>query len=123
MADMEHTRHEGLKIGSVLLDTLAICLVGGLMILRALVARSEDQEHARSLLDEMGLIGFVANGSVLPRKSGVDDRPMTSKDDATLTALHRCEVIQARRDAVIDQCMKEANKNSSGKACWERSCP
>ena len=24
----------------------------------------------------MGLVAFVANGSILPRKSGVDDRPM-----------------------------------------------
>jgi len=44
----------------------------------------EDQEHLRGQLLGMGLIGFVGNGAVLPRKSGVDDRPMTAKDDQNL---------------------------------------
>ena len=35
-----------------------------------------DQEYARKMLKEKGLITFVANGSVLPRESGVSDRPM-----------------------------------------------
>jgi len=48
------------------------------------VKSAEDQEACRTQLDEMGLVGFVANGAVLPRKSGVDDRPMTSKDDPNL---------------------------------------
>jgi len=44
----------------------------------------EDQEAARNQLADHGLVAFVANGSVLPRKSGVDDRPMTKKDDKNL---------------------------------------
>ncbi len=36
----------------------------------------EDQEHLRKLLSEMGLSAFVADGSILPRRSGVDDRPL-----------------------------------------------
>uniref|UniRef100_A0A7S1F5U0 ATPase of the ABC class n=1 Tax=Noctiluca scintillans TaxID=2966 RepID=A0A7S1F5U0_NOCSC len=44
----------------------------------------EDQESARSQLAGEGLVAFVANGSVLPRKSGVDDRPMTQSDDPNL---------------------------------------
>ena len=35
-----------------------------------------DQEYARKILKEKGLVAFVANGSVLPRESGVSDRPM-----------------------------------------------
>ena len=35
-----------------------------------------DQEYARKMLKEKGLVAFVANGSVLPRESGVSDRPM-----------------------------------------------
>ena len=35
-----------------------------------------DQEYARKMLKEKGLAAFVANGSVLPRESGVSDRPM-----------------------------------------------
>jgi len=44
----------------------------------------EDQEALRSRLAELGLVGFAGNGAVLPRKSGVDDRPMTRKDSPNL---------------------------------------
>ena len=37
---------------------------------------AEDQEEIRRMLPEMGLSAFVANGSVLPRESGVSSRPM-----------------------------------------------
>ncbi|RLB08160.1 MAG: ATPase [Deltaproteobacteria bacterium] len=37
---------------------------------------AEDQEVMRDLLEEKGLVSFVAEGSVLPRRSGVDDRPL-----------------------------------------------
>ena len=36
----------------------------------------EDTDALRSQLEERGLVAFVADGSVLPRRSGVDDRPM-----------------------------------------------
>jgi len=36
----------------------------------------EDQEALREALDASGLVAFVGNGSVLPRKSGIDDRPL-----------------------------------------------
>ncbi len=36
----------------------------------------ENQEHIRSQLESMGLIAFVADGAILPRKSGVSDEPM-----------------------------------------------
>ncbi len=35
-----------------------------------------DQVALREALDAAGLVAFVADGSVLPRRSGVDDRPM-----------------------------------------------
>lgn len=37
---------------------------------------AEDQLAIRQMLDERGLVAFVANGSVLPRESGVSSRPM-----------------------------------------------
>merc|ERR1719277_1174320 len=46
----------------------------------------EDQEAARGQLAALGLVAFVADGSVLPRKSGVDDRPMTRQDDPNLVS-------------------------------------
>lgn len=42
----------------------------------AAVWLSEDQEALRELLKQEGLTAFVANGSVLPRKSGVSDLPL-----------------------------------------------
>jgi len=36
----------------------------------------EDAEHLRDLLPSLGLIAFVADGSVLPRESGASDRPL-----------------------------------------------
>ncbi len=56
---------------------------------RALLARSqpreallehlrvvEDADALREQLDALGLVAFVADGAILPRRSGVDDRPM-----------------------------------------------
>ncbi len=36
----------------------------------------EDQEALRNALDAAGLVAFVGNQSILPRKSGIDDRPL-----------------------------------------------
>lgn len=43
----------------------------------------EDQDALRSQLEERGLVAFIANGSLLPRRSGVDQRPL-KKDEAVL---------------------------------------
>jgi len=45
------------------------------------IAVVEDQEVLRDALDAAGLVAFVGRGSVLPRKSGIDDRPL---DDAVV---------------------------------------
>jgi predicted ABC-class ATPase len=37
---------------------------------------SEDADVLRHKIDQLGLVGFVANGSLLPRASGVDPGPM-----------------------------------------------
>lgn len=37
---------------------------------------NEDAHTLRTLLDEYNLVAFVAEGAVLPRRSGIDDRPM-----------------------------------------------
>lgn len=46
--------------------------------LEAGLALADDQKAIRDQLDQRGLVAFVADGSILPRKSGVDDTPMTS---------------------------------------------
>lgn len=40
------------------------------------VAVVEDQDYLRNYLAENGYVAFVGNGAILPRRSGVDDRPM-----------------------------------------------
>jgi predicted ABC-class ATPase len=42
------------------------------------IAAAEDQERLEKLLGENGLVAFVADGSVLPRESGVSERPLRS---------------------------------------------
>ena len=37
----------------------------------------EDTVALRAALDDRGLVAFVADGAILPRRSGVDDRPLT----------------------------------------------
>lgn len=45
---------------------------------RAFVESVEDQEALRDQLEPNGLVAFVGNGSVLPRESGISDRPLRS---------------------------------------------
>ncbi|MFP4268363.1 MAG: ABC-ATPase domain-containing protein [Spirochaetaceae bacterium] len=47
------------------------------------VQTAEDADFLRNLLKEKGLVSFVSDEAVLPRRSGVDDRPMR-KDEAVL---------------------------------------
>ncbi len=37
----------------------------------------ENQEHIRDRLNEMGIVAFVADGSILPRESGASNRPLS----------------------------------------------
>ena len=37
---------------------------------------NEDQDFLRNKLKELGLVCFVGNGSILPRESGISDKPM-----------------------------------------------
>ncbi|MCD7735876.1 MAG: ABC-ATPase domain-containing protein [Lachnospiraceae bacterium] len=44
--------------------------------LEAVVQLADDQQYIRDALEARGLVAFVADGSVLPRESGVSQRPM-----------------------------------------------
>ncbi len=44
--------------------------------LKAAIELCEDQQAVREQLPKLGLCAFIANGSILPRQSGVSDRPM-----------------------------------------------
>ena len=71
------------ELGKILLDFLPKCAEQALFYqnldrerLRAAVDLAEDQHCIREQLPGLGLCAFVANGSVLPRASGVSSKPM-----------------------------------------------
>lgn len=47
--------------------------------MRRHVDLAEDQHHLRQQLRERNLVAFVADGAILPRESGVSDRPLPRK--------------------------------------------
>ena len=71
------------ELKKILFDYLPQCVASSLFY-RALPASqvqqavhlSEDQHYIREALSGLGLAAFVADGSILPRESGVSDRPM-----------------------------------------------
>ena len=80
----------GRQAERLLLETLP-ALVESTLLARAhppaTVARhaevNEDADLLRAQLDARGLVAFIADGSLLPRRSGIDNRPLDS-DRATL---------------------------------------
>ncbi len=44
--------------------------------LASAIALCEDQQYIRGMLPQMGLCAFIADGAVLPRQSGVSDKPL-----------------------------------------------
>lgn len=71
------------ELDKILFDYLPVCVERALYYqnldaksVRAAIDLAEDQQAIREQLQEMGLVAFVANGSVLPRESGISSRPM-----------------------------------------------
>ena len=68
--------------------------------LKKAIYLSEDQQFIRQSLDEQGLCAFIADGSILPRESGISEKPMKdavafqSPDSmrVTLKSPHRGEI-------------------------------
>jgi predicted ABC-class ATPase len=61
----------------------------------------EDADALRSQLPERGLIAFVANGSILPRRSGVDARPLGAEAIAFQSPPElECELITPNQGAI-----------------------
>lgn len=72
------------ELDKILFDFLPRCVESSLFYARldakkveSVVHLAEDQREVRRILKAEKLVAFVANGSVLPRKSGVSDLPMT----------------------------------------------
>ena len=71
------------QLERILFEFLPACVTAVLFYRRLPTAKvqsvihlAEDQQFIRTQLEPLGLCAFVANGSVLPRQSGVSDRPM-----------------------------------------------
>ncbi len=72
------------ELDRILFDFLPRCVENGCFMrrqdakkLQAAIDLAEDQEAIRRYLRDHQLVAFVANGAVLPRKSGVSDLPMS----------------------------------------------
>lgn len=71
------------ELDKILFEFLPRCIENGCFYrrqdtkrLKAAIDLAEDQETIREYLHENDLVAFVANGAILPRKSGVSDLPM-----------------------------------------------
>ncbi|MCI9211000.1 MAG: ABC-ATPase domain-containing protein [Eubacterium sp.] len=71
------------ELGKILFDFLPECIEDSLYYrayqkkaVADVIALSDDQQFIREELKKQGLAAFAANGSVLPRATGVSDRPM-----------------------------------------------
>ena len=71
------------ELEKILFDFIPVCVEQGLLYantpkkeLEQVIALAEDRHFIRAELARLELAAFVADGSVLPRESGVSDRPM-----------------------------------------------
>lgn len=71
------------ELEKIFFEFLPVCVEKSLMYAAQNAAEvaqtadlAEDQQYIREHLSEQGLCAFVANGSILPRESGVSGRPM-----------------------------------------------
>ena len=71
------------ELEKILFDFLPVCVEQGLLCastprgeVSQVMALAEDRHFIREELERLELAAFVADGSVLPRESGVSDRPM-----------------------------------------------
>lgn len=73
----------GRELSKMLFDLLPSCVTSSLFYknidqtsLKSTIDLSEDQHMIRTKLDAMGLVAFIADGSVLPRESGISSKPL-----------------------------------------------
>ena len=59
---------------------------GALDAMRERAELAEDSAALRDQLEERGLVAFVPDGAILPRRSGVDDRPLAASEAVAFEA-------------------------------------
>lgn len=74
----------GRQAAAMLCDDLPLIVAAALLyaandpeMIARYTAAAEDADFLRDKLREMGLVAFVADGAILPRRSGVDPRPLS----------------------------------------------
>lgn len=74
---------DAIELEKILFEFIPVCVKNGLFYKRMSAAEvqeviflAEDQQAIRKALAAQGLVAFVADGAILPRESGVSDRPM-----------------------------------------------
>lgn len=84
-------------LDQILFDLLPRCAEHSLLwrnldraAVRAAADLADDQQYIRSHLDEAGLVSFLADGSILPRKNGISSAPLA--DAIPLTSPASCRV-------------------------------
>ncbi len=86
------------ELGKILFDFLPACVRQTLLAsscdrkaLDQVLYLADDQQYIREQLEVLGLAAFVANGSLLPRKSGISSLPM--KEAVAFTSPESMEVV------------------------------
>lgn len=71
------------ELEKILFDFLPVCVEQSLYYaktprqeLEKVIFLAEDQQYIREEIKKQGMVAFVADGSILPRESGVSDRPL-----------------------------------------------
>ncbi len=86
--------------------------------LDAVVALADDQQYIRDALDGLGLVAFVADDSILPRESGVSQRPMkscTRPAKKTVGTQHSMKpYMNTNAESGGQQLMKRSRRNTAG---------
>lgn len=96
----------GRQAEKLLLETVPALVAGTLLSaayatgdIQRCVEVNEDADHLRGQLAERELVAFIGNGALLPRRSGVDDRPMESRHATTFTSPPGFQVTLQRLNA------------------------
>lgn len=73
----------GREAEKIIFQLIPECVKGSLLFkksdedrLAAVADLTDDQQYIRGMLPKLGLCAFIADGSVLPRESGISQRPM-----------------------------------------------
>lgn len=95
------------ELEKILFDFLPKCVKKSLYYvaldagkLKKIAELAEDQQAVRDQLKEKGLVAFVANGSILPRESGVSARPMKGAVPFASPASMEIELILPNRGRI-----------------------